>query len=177
MFVRQLIGRTAGTIVEMPYSAAEACLANGTVARVTDEEIRQAGLTPPEPPPQVAVPVVPPGYEAHSRIDGQGYDLFRQPVTRNERGDIIDEAVNPTPLHNLAALRDFIAQVVEAPSHQDRTQPVEIPEGWADLKAEDMKALAASLGADPAPATKADAAAFIDAEVARRTAAAQPAQA
>lgn len=178
MFVRQLIGRTAGTIIEMPYSAAEACLANGTVALVTDEEIRQAGFSPPEPPPRAVVPLVPHGYEAHSRIDGQGYDLFRQPVNRNERGDITDEPVNPTPLHNLAALRDFITQVVEAPARVDPPCPVvEIPDGWVELKADDMKALAVSLGADPAPATKADAAAFIEAEIARRDQAAAQAQA
>lgn len=43
-----------------------------------------------------------------------------------------------------------------------------IPEGWADFKAEDMVALARSLGADEAVKTKAPAADFIKAEIDRR---------
>ncbi len=174
MFVRQLIGRQAGEIVEMPYHAAEACLSNGTVQRVTDAEIVAAGMTPPEPPPVEAAPMVPHGYEAISRLDDQGYDLFRQPVTRNERGDVTDEPVNEKPLHNLAALRDFITQVVEAPKPAD-PQPADIPEGWQDLNAADMKALAVALGADPAPATKADATAFVQSVVDARAADSKPA--
>lgn len=173
MFVRQLIGRQAGQIIEMPFSAAEACLSNGTVQRVTEAEIIAAGHTPPQQPPAPEPAVVPDGYEALTRIDGQGYDVFKRPVTRNERGDVTDEALNPAPLHNLAALRDFVTQVLEAPP-PPHVSPVTIPEGWQDLKADEMKALAVSLGADPAPSTKADAIAAIDAEIARRTA--DPAQ-
>jgi len=177
MFVRQLIGQQAGQIIEMPYHVVQACLSNGTVQSVTDAEVVEAGLTPPEPPPVEAAPLVPHGYEAISRLDGQGYDLFKQPVLRNERGDVISEAVNEKPLHNLAALRDYVAQVLERPAEPPKDPAdVVIPEGWQNLRADEMKALAAALGADPAPATKADALAFIEGVEAARAAAAEAAK-
>lgn len=175
MFVRQLIGRQAGQIIEMPYHAAEACLAQGSAERVTDAEILAAGLTPEAPVPVAELSItLPDGFEAHARPDGLGFDLYRSPVTRDDKGEITSEPLNAAPLHNLIAARDAAVQLVEPPAPAG---PVDIPEGWEDLKAEPMKALAVALGADPEPTTKAEAVAFIEAEIARRADAAAQAEA
>ncbi|MBB4574394.1 hypothetical protein [Rhizobium lentis] len=75
MFVRQLIGREAGNIINMPYDAAQSCLAMGTVEAVTDEEIAAAGLEAPEPVVANRPDELPRGFRVEA-ITGGGYDLF-----------------------------------------------------------------------------------------------------
>ncbi|OWV67935.1 hypothetical protein ATY76_13495 [Rhizobium sp. R339] len=75
MFVRQLIGREAGNIINMPYDAAQSCLAMGTVEAVTDEEIAAAGLEAPEPVVANRPDELPRGFRVEA-IPGGGYDLF-----------------------------------------------------------------------------------------------------
>ena len=173
MFVRQLIGRQAGEIIEMRADAAQACLAQGSAAPVTDEEMAAAGIAKP-PPAADTVPTLPEGYEALARPDGLGFDVYRTPVMRGEKGAITSESLNPAPLPNMIAVRDFIAAIATPntpPSTQDAGN-VAIPEDWQSLSATDLKALAKALGADPAPSTKADASAFIEKAITDRATAA-----
>lgn len=46
MKVRQLVGRLAGHIVDMPYHVAQACLANGTAVHPDQEVTNVRGLPP-----------------------------------------------------------------------------------------------------------------------------------
>lgn len=169
MFVRQMIGRHAGEIVEMRADAAQACLSQGSAAAVTDEEMTAAGLALPALPAPDTVPVLPAGYEFHPRQDSLGFDVFRSPVERGEGNAIISEPLNVAPLHNLAALRDYVAALVAA-KHDGANAAMKaqaedaliaralaergVPENWRRMSAADLKALAVSLGVDPAPGTK-----------------------
>jgi hypothetical protein len=49
MLVRQLVGRFAGQIIEMPFHVAQSCLANGTAA-LPDAEVRVRGFEVAAPP-------------------------------------------------------------------------------------------------------------------------------
>lgn len=172
MFVRQLIGRQAGEIIEMRADAAQACLAQGSAATVTDEELAAAGIAKP-PTPIDTAPAMTAGYEAHSRPDGLGYDVFRSPVTRGERNEITSESLNSAPLPNLVAARDFAADHAAAATSESKRaleESLGLPEDWRVSKADDMKALAVQAGADPAPTTKADALAFLEAKIAAASA-------
>ncbi|HUS98336.1 MAG TPA: hypothetical protein VMX97_16550 [Hyphomicrobiaceae bacterium] len=57
MLVRQLIGRLAGTVIEMPFAEAQACLATGTVAKF-DAPVAVKGLQVSTLPPPPAAPAV-----------------------------------------------------------------------------------------------------------------------
>lgn len=45
MFVRTLIGRNAGTIIEMPYHVAQTAIMNGTAKEVSEQELEDAKLS------------------------------------------------------------------------------------------------------------------------------------
>lgn len=129
MFVRQLIGREAGSIIPLPYHAAQAALDMGTCAPVTDEEIAQAGLDP-EPSIVLVKPdEMPEGYRVDV-AEGGGYN-------------VIDAGgVNLTPdleIPNLAAARSFAMEhagladdTAESPDDEAVAKP-EIPADWRDL--------------------------------------------
>jgi hypothetical protein len=101
MFVRQLIGREAGNIIDMPYSAAQSCLAMGTVASVTDDEIAAAGLET-EPVTANLPDEFPRGFRVEALPEG-GFDLF------DPGGVNISEEVT---LPNLVAARDYAWNIV-----------------------------------------------------------------
>lgn len=102
MFVRQLIGREAGNIINMPYDAAQSCLAMGTVEAVTDEEIAAAGLEAPEPVVANRPDELPRGFRVEA-IPGGGYDLF-DPGGVNISKDV--------DLPNLIAARELAWSVI-----------------------------------------------------------------
>ncbi|NEI60917.1 hypothetical protein [Rhizobium leguminosarum] len=109
MFVRQLIGREAGTIINMPFTAAQSCLAMGTAGEVTDEEIAAAGLEP-EPVVVNRPDELPHGFRVET-IPGGGFDLY-DPGGVNISKDV--------DLPNLIAARDLawsIMHPAEAARH------------------------------------------------------------
>lgn len=63
MFVRQLVGRLAGQIIDMPFTVAQSCIASGT-AVLPDAPVNVKGLEIPQPVPvaEVPKPVVAGGY-------------------------------------------------------------------------------------------------------------------
>ena len=96
MFVRQLIGREAGTIQDQPYHAATSNIAAGTAEAVTDEELARVGLTR-NPGAGVAAPeVLPEGYAAKAD-EVSGFIVF----------DPDGVALNEQPFPNMAAARSF----------------------------------------------------------------------
>lgn len=96
MFVRQLIGREAGTIINLPFTAAQSCLAMGTVEAVSDEEIAAAGLEL-EPVVVNRPDELPHGFRVET-IPGGGFDLY------DPGGVNISKEVD---LPNLIAARDL----------------------------------------------------------------------
>ena len=105
MYVRLLIGKAAGTVVDMPYHAATAGFAAGTCRAVTDLELRGSG-TDPAGASDTAPEAVPLGYRVLANEEDGGYDLFDPEGVR----------VNLAPIRSLAAARSI------AENHFARTQ-------------------------------------------------------
>lgn len=188
MFVRQLIGRIAGQVIDLPPHVAQAMLDNGTAAKVTDAEIEAAGHELP-PPPAETVPMFPEGYDQRTN-EGGTFDVYLKPIDTDASGAITSVPLNANrDLPNLAAARSFAVQHAEAAAAavvqaaqqdaaaqaqqaeaQARQDAIPIPDAWEQLNAEDAKALAVALGATATPATKALAFDFIDAVLADREA-------
>ncbi len=84
-------------------------------------------------------------------------------------GEIYPRHFNPgdTVSGNLAVVALREGWAITSPAG-----PVTVPEGWADLRAADLVKLARELGAPAEVATKAGAAAFVQAEIDRGAAAA-----
>jgi hypothetical protein len=152
MFVRQLIGREAGTIINLPAHAAEASLLAGTVSTVTDEELAEAGLneTPAEPLPYPEQ--MPPGFRAEPSEDG-GFDVL-------DAGGV---TLNTEFIPNLPAARSFAHDYVAA---QSTTAPAVDPEPNLDkLSRAELDALAASRNIDVSKAkNKAEVVALLQGE-------------
>lgn len=94
MHVMLLVGRQAGTVVDLPYHAATAGYAAGTCRAVTDEEMQTAGISlgrAVEVTPEGA----PLGYRVEPNEEVGGYDAYAPDGT----------ALNGPPLRNAAAAR------------------------------------------------------------------------
>lgn len=90
MWIKQLIGRLAGQVVELPFSAAENVIANGTGVVATDAEILAAGFVPGTAPVPARTDTLPLGYRAEPTEVG-GYDLY----------DAAGALLNVEPLANM----------------------------------------------------------------------------
>lgn len=135
MFVRQLIGREAGTIIELPYHAATASLAMGTCAEVSDAEIAEAGLTPAPTYSAIRPDEMPEGYRAIPS-EGGGFDVI-------DAGGVV---VNPDFIPNLPAARSFALALAghEAPT----AVPSQPEDDLEKLTRAELDALAAERGVD-----------------------------
>ena len=148
MFVRQLIGRQAGVIVEMPYHAASSGLSMGTCASVTEDEIREAGLEPLAISREAEPEAPPPGYEIRPD-EVEGFNLF----------DPNGEQLNVEPFPNMPAARG--AAFAHAEGNKPASdEPLDLPEGWRDLHFSKIIALGRKLNAEVS--TKAEAIAAIE---------------
>ncbi len=109
MFVKQLIGRMAGTVVEMPFAAATSNIASGTCVLATEDEIAAAGLEP-VPVADLAKPeLLPTGYRTEVTEAG-GYDLLDPGGVR----------LNQEPFANMPAVLSF------AHEHLTATAPLAV---------------------------------------------------
>ena len=160
MFVKLLIGRNAGAIVDMRLDAAQAGIANGTCEKPTDEEMAAANI-PVQRGSGAEPEAMPEGYTSKPNEEAGGFDVFGPDGTQ----------INVEPLRNLAQARDLARQ------HAESAQgPAGIPDGWQDLAWPDLRALAQAIAPDlKSNPSKADCVAAIEAEVAKRAAAEQPA--
>jgi hypothetical protein len=147
MFVRQLIGRQANQIVDMPYADAMANLNAGTAARVTDDEVREAGHQAEaanlEVPPEQLLS----GYRIEPAIEG-GFDLY-------DPGGV---KVSEKPFHNhIEARAGAIAYARKARGLPDLFDPTgqggksssaggDTEVDYEDMKVDDLKALADKRG-------------------------------
>lgn len=165
MFVRNLIGRNAGQIQEQPYHIASSNIGMGTAEIVTDDEIREAGLTPPSANLRESVERFPDGYVV-KKDDVTGYLVFAP------NGD----PINDQPFSNLTVARSA------AYNHQDAASAAAAPPtpiGATDvikpasLTVPKLKELAAELNLDLATAkNKAEMVALIERALAEKAAAA-----
>ncbi|SER57821.1 hypothetical protein [Rhizobium sp. NFR03] len=159
MFVRQLIGREAGKIITLPYSAATSSIAMGTCVAATDEEIAEAGLLEVEVFRHPSPEEMPRGLQAIPSLGG-GFDVV------DAGGVILNEGFLP----NLPAARSFAVDLIAAQSTTDAdaselAEP-ETPEliDFEKLTRGELEALAADRGIDVAGArTKADVVAALQA--------------
>lgn len=104
MYVVQLIGRLAESVIELPYSAAQSGIAMGTCRLATDDEIKNAGIIPIEAPILVSDEIaMPDGYRFEPTEHG-GYDLF-------DRGGV---RLNEEPFPNIPAARSFALEHADA---------------------------------------------------------------
>lgn len=90
MWIKQLIGRLAGQVVDLPFSAAENVVANGTGVLATDAEVLAAGFDPMPAVAPVRTDTLPIGYRVEPTEVG-GYDLY----------DAAGALVNVEPLANM----------------------------------------------------------------------------
>jgi cobalamin biosynthesis protein CobT len=96
MLVRQLVGRAAGTIIDMPYHAAQAALATGSCKTVTDEEVAEAGIEVIQQAAAVPEDHIPAGYKI-VMDEVQGY------LVADAGGVVLREE----PFPNIVAARSF----------------------------------------------------------------------
>lgn len=75
MFVMQLIGRQADTVIDMPYAEAKACIDNGTARRATEDEITAEMERTTAPVTNVSREQLLAGYRMEPNEAG-GYDVF-----------------------------------------------------------------------------------------------------
>jgi hypothetical protein len=139
MFVRTLIGREAGGIIDLPYSAAQACLAVGSAMAVTDEEVLAAGLTPPPAAPVNAPEGLPRDYRVEPDPEGPGFNVV-------DPGGVM---LNKQPLPNLAAARSLAHSHADPFAGQhDGAPAVDEAVDLSKLSRSDLNALAARRGVD-----------------------------
>lgn len=86
MYVRQLVGSRAGTIVEMAYDVAKTAIENGTAEPVTVDELAEVDLTEAEGPIVDSNDIIPNGYRVEpdavtgfNVFDAGGVSLNKQP--------------------------------------------------------------------------------------------------
>lgn len=140
MFVRLLIGRQAGGIVDLPFHAATASIDSGTAVAATGEEIAAAGFE--VPARAAAIPEsLPPGYVAVPHEAGSGFTL------KAPDGTVLNEA----PIANLVAARGMACNHANglAVSAQATTD-------MSSLTVAELKVLAAGEKIDLTGATKKD---------------------
>lgn len=104
MWVMQLIGRLAGSVVDIPFSAAENAIQNGTARQATDAEMTEAGVDTRQVVETADPTVLPPGYLAEITEAG-GYDIR----------DAAGLPINVEPFPNLPAA------ISGAHEHRDST--------------------------------------------------------
>lgn len=76
MFVKQLIGRQAGMVIDMGFNEAMACIDNGTAQRATEDEITDAMTATTAPVASVRPEELIAGYRMEAADDGSGFHVF-----------------------------------------------------------------------------------------------------
>jgi hypothetical protein len=90
MFVMQLIGRQAETVIDMPYAEATACIGNGTVRRATEEQSTA-------PVVHMTTDQLMAGYRIEP-FEGAGFNVF-------DAGGV---KINQEPLRNQLVAQEFV---------------------------------------------------------------------
>lgn len=130
MFVKQLIGRLAGTVVDMPYAAATSNIAAGTCVLATDEEVAAAGLTSApiaDPAPAEALPI---GYRIEPAEVG-GFDVYDPGGVRlNQMPHPNVPAARSAAADHAAGTVTVVAQVAIDALDEDEGGEIVLPDGY-----------------------------------------------
>lgn len=150
MKVRQLVGRLAGHIIDMPKTVAETCIANGTAAHIGREpRIRGLTLQPVAPKPEaVKMPAL-----MNAEVSGG-----RAQPAAEDRGPMVEAVVD----EDETATEDEAAQEPVGNSEVG----IVIPEDWREFSAVRRKWLASQIAGEKF-ARVADADAAIEAHLAQ----------
>ncbi|WP_284317317.1 hypothetical protein [Methylobacterium gnaphalii] len=106
--MKQLVGRLAGQVIDVPFSAAEAAQINGTAVRATDDEVLAAGhALNPEIVPADRM-TLPAGYSLEPTEVG-GFDLFDAARLR------LNQEPHPNIADAISAAHDHLAASVLVP--------------------------------------------------------------
>lgn len=196
MFVRQLIGSQAGQIIDLPYHAATACLAGGTVAAVTDDEVKEAGLEPEDDFVSLPPDEIPAGFRIEEDTEGPGYNVFDASGFNLTTETAIPHRIaarefimnylqlekdgRPTKKASFGKVEQAEAQIPVVPTSQTTDvfgatdedgdsddEGEDIPEDWRDLHHTKQIALAKKF--DSKVSTKGEAVAALEAEEAKRS--------
>lgn len=133
MFVRTLIGRNAGSIVEMPYHIAEAAKLNGTAQAVSEQELAEAKVAVAKAPVLAPADSIP-----------EGYKIEPDPVSGFNVLDADDLVLtHHVLLKNMPAAREFARTHAAGLAAQKKpSAPVGRPVGGSKAEAEAVKAKA-----------------------------------
>lgn len=125
MYVRTLVGRSAGDIIDLPVHAATSGMSMGTCAAVTDEEMAAVGITPVRGAAESVAEEFPDGYTATPHEAG-GYALTGPD----------GEPVSVAPIPNLAAARSAAnAHVLDAAKAEAEAAKAEADAAKAEAEA------------------------------------------
>lgn len=155
MFVYQLIGRQADTVVDMPFAEAQACMGNGTARRATEEEVTAAMERSTAPVAHMTTEQLLAGYRLEPSEAG-GYDAFDTGGVKISTED--------APLRNKLEAEQFVAAysrrvrgLPEADLFKLKGDGAGAEEvDLSKMKVEDLKALAADRKIDISGLTKKD---------------------
>ncbi|WP_342152332.1 hypothetical protein [Methylorubrum sp. SB2] len=117
MWVKQLIGRLAGSVVDVPYSAAQNAIVNGTAVPATDDDLEAAGVEV-RPIAEAADPTaLPAGYTVEDTEAG-GFNL-KDPggvILNGEPHPNLPAAIDAAHAHRMATVLSLVpAPVVPVP--------------------------------------------------------------
>lgn len=135
MYVRQLVGSKAGTIIEMPYDVGKTAIKNGTASAVSTDDLSEAKIETPKGPIVDDNDMVP-----------SGYRIEPDPVAGFNVLDPGGVALNKQPFQNIPAARCYAQTHYYHATHQSELalvppEPVEPP----------ARAVAGNKAAAPAP--------------------------
>jgi hypothetical protein len=144
MWVKQLIGRQQGKIVEMPFAEAQLAIDNDTAKLATPEEIAEAGHQPEGQVEEVHADKLLEGYRIEPS-EGGGFDIF-------DAGGV---QLNEDPLHNHIVARDHAVNHARA---MRKLPPIadKVGDGveYEKMNPEQLRALVRERGLDDSKATK-----------------------
>lgn len=154
MFVKQLIGRQAGEIVEMEFAEAKVCLDAGTAQRVSDEEIEAASHQPAASRVNHTDEQLLAGYRIDPAPDNSGYDAFDAggvPLNKDFTYRNFPQARDAVLAHSRAARG--LPPAGETVTTTDKSEG-EAEAGYSKMRQADLKAECEKRGIDAADAKK-----------------------
>lgn len=155
MYVKQLVGRQAGQIVEMDPAVAKSAIESGTAEKPTDEEIQEAGHQVDQRDVIVEPRQITLGYRAEPALDG-GFDLFDPggvKLNKDQPYHNLPEAMNAAEQFGRRARGLPEKAEVEDDKSKAGLQPGE-PIPYDKMTVEQMRAESDRRGIDSSKATK-----------------------
>jgi hypothetical protein len=157
MFVKQLIGRQAGMVIDMGYEEAKACIDNGTAQRATEQEITDVMNATTAPVESIRPEELIAGYRMEAADDGSGFHVFDPGGVR-----LTGKDDQPIPRNHLEAqqfMRDYALRTRglpedKKPEDDGSSKPDAEVVDYKKNTVEELQAMAAARNLDTSGATK-----------------------